>query len=52
MMGAPYIAITKPTMLAVSAGHVSLRNMKTSRRNLRRDDQSHTAATSIQLTKT
>jgi hypothetical protein len=49
MMGAPYIAMTKPAMLAVRADHVSLRNMNTSRRNPRCDDQSHTAATAIQL---
>jgi hypothetical protein len=49
-MGTPYIAITKPRMLAPRAGHVGLRKMNTSRLNPRRDDQSHTTATSNQLT--
>jgi hypothetical protein len=48
MTGVPYIAITNAAMLAARAGHVSLRNMKTSRYCARRDDHNHTAATSIE----
>lgn len=46
---APYVAIENPTRLAARAGDVNPRNANTSRSARRREDQSHTAATSSQL---